>query len=226
MSDSTSKSKNIQSHSWTKWLAGLLVLVLTGWVGFAVYNLHKAGGDSQKEFKLNGESPVNVSVTFSPTLYHGQYEKHGDVAIIYDKDAMDREMARLQLQLNDMVTKAFEKTLNDQSEKYGKRVDDTWSAVQGIGLISAIIGVLITVLVLYFSISNSETLEKSIEVAVGDTQNKIRDMKISVSRVLTQVEDSEEKLSAASELANETRKNLEVSIFKAQKELETRRIQK
>ncbi len=105
--------------------------------------------------------PPKVEIIFSPIIQKMQNGPQGDVAFVYDTASMERQIQLWQPRINQAFGDAYENAMKDKTEAMQTRIGDTWSAVQGIGLISAVIGVLITVLVLYFSFANSDAINSA-----------------------------------------------------------------
>lgn len=77
-----------------------------------------------------------------------------------------------------------------QTDNVDARISDIWASIQGIGLISGIIGVLITVLVLYFSLSNSAQISNAIadfEKQKTEIRNETRE---SLNRIKKEIRES------------------------------------
>lgn len=164
-SDNASKRGFDFRFAWL-FLVGSLIILLAGWIISVIFNNSSHSNkaiDSDKKIKQ-----VTVEINFNPTLYHGRYEPHGNLQTFVDKEKLAAEVKNLEGPIKTMIENAFEDAFKAKAEALGSRVDDTWSAVQGIGLISAIIGVLITVLVLYFSFSNADTIDRFAKNAERD----------------------------------------------------------
>lgn len=76
--------------------------------------------------------------------------------------------------LSESIKSAVTESLRIDLAEVDDRLGETWSAIQGIGLISAVIGVLITVLVLYFSFQNSASISRA-EEKLNDAKNELTD---------------------------------------------------
>lgn len=144
-------------HGWIIFLMVLITIFTCAWVGTSIFTQIKAAKEAPtKESVL---LPAWFDISFKPTLYHSKYEPHGNLQTYANREEIDQEVQRFGKQLEAGVKKAVDESLAGTLEPYEKRLDDTWSAVQGIGLISAITGLLITILVLYFSFQNSDQIQ-------------------------------------------------------------------
>jgi|GEM_PF-4142427 hypothetical protein len=70
------------------------------------------------------------------------------------------------------------------------RIDDIWASIQAIGLISGIIGVLITVLVLYFSFSNSTQISNAIDEFEKQKSRLESETRENLSRIKKEIRES------------------------------------
>lgn len=92
------------------------------------------------------------------------------------------------------------------------RISDIWASIQAIGLISGIIGVLITVLVLYFSLSNSAQISNAIadfEKQKAEIKNETRE---SLNRIKKEIRESsiEFRMEVEKRIGEEDRHQLEI----------------
>jgi gas vesicle protein len=144
-------------RAWLR-LAYSLIGVLFVWVLASIVALY-----SQRTSIAPDNLKPTIEIKFSPIISQSKNRVSGDVSVIYDERSIKEQVALWQPHINEALTKAYDSAMKDKTEAMQNRITDTWSAVQGIGLISAIIGVLITVLVLYFSFSNSNEISELAE---------------------------------------------------------------
>ena len=156
------KSSKIESRAslLEKIWVGLAITLTVGllcWFGASIWVLLL----KSPAISAAAASPPKVEIIFSPIIQTMKNGPQGDVAFVYDTASMERQIQLWQPRINQAFGDAYESAMKDKTEAMQTRISDTWSAVQGIGLISAVIGVLITVVVLYFSFANADQINSA-----------------------------------------------------------------
>lgn len=140
----------------THWvaIAWVLTLGLVAWIGFSIF----AGWSTSHSNDKKPTITLNVDVKSTDIK---DINTAGNVVFkrIQPHD-FKVDVKNWGAAIVPVLNKAVQDVTKDQIEGIEKRVGDTWSAVQGIGLISAVVGVLITVVILYFSFQNSSEINK------------------------------------------------------------------
>jgi len=141
------------------WMAWGLCGLIAFWVIAIAASL--AFNQSRGIDLTESATPINISVNIRPVLIREIDSSGTEKTSPYFVNITDQDREAWRAGMEPAIKQIVLTAAQAELQSFDDRINEVWAAIQGIGLISAVIGVLITVLVIYFSFHNSASISSA-----------------------------------------------------------------